>query len=259
VRRLVNLGRAAREDVGIGVRQPLGTLVAVAPLREAPAAEALRALAPLLAAELNVRQVRWASSGDELVTLEPKANFRALGRRFGKATPLAAAAVNALSSDALRAFERGEAVQIAIDGADHPLQPDDLTVLRRAAGAYAVREEDGYVAALDATVTPELRAEGLAREVVSRVQRTRKDLGLEVSDRIALRVWGAPEVEAAVRSHADYVAAEVLARTLEVGGADHDGRETAAHGDALSSDASRTFDLDGAPVHVALRKTLSKD
>lgn len=262
VRRLVNLGRAAREDVGIGVRQPLGTLVAVAPLPDPTAADALHALAPLLAAELNVKRVRWATSGDELVTLEAKANFRALGKRFGKATPLAAAAVNALDADALRAFERGEAVYVAVDGAEHALQPDDLTILRRAAGAYAVQEEGGYVAALDATVTPELRAEGLAREVVSRVQRTRKEAGLEVSDRIALRVWGDPDVEAAVQAHADYVAGEVLARTLEVGalaGVGPAPGETAGPGDALTSDVSRTFDVDGTAVHVALRKTLSQD
>jgi len=263
VRRLVNLGRAAREDVGINVRQPLATLVAVAPLHEARVTGALHALAPVLAAELNVKSVQWATSGDALVTLEAKANFRALGKRFGKSTPLAAQAVNALGSDALRAFERAEPISIAVDGVDHALELGDLTILRRAAGAYAVQEEGGYVAALDATITPELRAEGLAREVVSRVQRLRKEIGLDVSDRIALTVWGDAHVEAAVRTHEAYVAGEVLARTLDLGApvvdgaGDGAGDDTARDADALSSAASRTLEIDGAAVHVRLRRTLS--
>ncbi len=252
IRRIVNLGRAARTEVGIGVRQPLGALVAVAPLHESRAVEALHALAPLLAAELNVKAVQWATSGDALVTLEAKANFRALGKRFGKSTPLAAQAVAALGPDTLHAFERGESVSIAVDGVDHPLEPGDLTILRRTAGAYAVQEEGGYVAALDVTVSPELRAEGVAREVVSRVQRLRKEIGLEVSDRIALRVSGNAEVEAAVRGHATYVAGEVLATALDVGGDD-------VSSDPLTSAVSRTLDVDGAAVYVSLRKTPSED
>ncbi|GJG87702.1 isoleucine--tRNA ligase [Gemmatimonadetes bacterium T265] len=259
VRRLVNLGRAGREAVGIGVRQPLATLVAVAPVHEAHVTEALHALAPLLAAELNVKAVQWATSGDALVTLEAKPNFRSLGKRFGKSTPLAARAVSALGTDALHAFERGEPVFIAVDGVDHPLETDDLAIVRRAAGAYAVEEEGGYVAALDAAVTPELRAEGLAREVVSRVQRLRKESGLEVSDRIVLQLWGDASVEAAVRTHASYVAGEVLASTLAIDGGDgttlSDG--TAGGVDALASTVSRTLEIDGAVVHVLLRKTFS--
>ncbi|HEY0778316.1 MAG TPA: isoleucine--tRNA ligase [Gemmatirosa sp.] len=265
VRRLVNLGRAAREDVGIGVRQPLAALVAVAPLHEAGVTNALHGLAPVLAAELNVKTVQWATSGDALVTLEPKANFRALGKRFGKSTPLAAQAVAALGPASLHAFERGEPVSISVDGVEHPLEPGDLTILRRAAGAYAVQEDGGYVVALDVTVTPALRAERLAREIVSRVQRLRKEIGLEVSDRIALRVAGNDEVEAAVRAHADYIAGEVLAVALDVG-ADGSATPDAGAGSAAAPDAdplasavSRILEIDGEAVHVTLRKTPSED
>jgi isoleucyl-tRNA synthetase len=254
VRRLATLGRAAREAVGLNVRQPLGELVAVAPGAGVGAGETamgreLHALAPLLAAELNVKQVRWATSGDALVTLEAKPNFRHLGKRFGKATPRAAAAVAALPADALRAFEHGDPVSVTVDGADHPLEADDLSVLRRASGAYAVQEESGYVVALDPRVTPELKAEGIARELVSRVQRLRKESGLQVSDRVALHVAGPPEVEAAAEAHRGYLAGEVLAATLRVGGPD----------DALPSGFTRTVDLDGAAVRVSLSKAPSQD
>ena len=257
VRRLVNLGRAARTDVGINTRQPLAALVAVVPLHEAHVTRALHDLDGLLATELNVKSVQWATSSDALVTLEAKPNFRALGKRFGKSTPIAAQAVGGLGPDALRRFERGEPVSIAIDGVEHPLERDDLAVLRRAAGAFAIQEEGGYVAALDATVTPELRAEGLAREVVSRIQRLRKEIGLDVSDRIELRVWGTGELESATRAHTPYVAREVLATTFEIGAPAPRTAGTADGADALTSLVSRTLDIDGVSLHVLIGKTLS--
>jgi isoleucyl-tRNA synthetase len=251
VRRLATLGRAAREAVGINVRQPLAEVVCVLPTaagRQVSGADLLaRELDDLLRTELNVKTVRWAEGEDALVTLEAKPNFRVLGKRFGKATPLAAQAVAALGPQALHAFERGEPVTIAVEGGEHPLQPDDLAVHRRATGEYAVQEEGGLVAALDPRVTPELRQEGMARELVSRVQRLRKEAGLEVSDRIRLAVWGAPEVEAAVRAHEAYVAGEVLAVALAVG---------AGAADAFEAPNRQTqvFDLDGSDVHVTLSK-----
>jgi isoleucyl-tRNA synthetase len=227
-----------------------------------------RELEPVLASELNVKQVRWAASGDSLVTLEAKPNFRELGKRFGKATPLAAKAVSALGAEALRRFERGEPVGVAVDGADHTLEPGDLTIVRRASGEYVVQEAEGYVVALDPTVTPALRREGLAREVVSRVQRLRKEAGLAVSDRIRLVVEGEGEVEAAVREHQTYIASEVLATSLSIGTSGGTMSSTVATPEAAAPDrdgqtpvspsqrhATQTFDLDGREVRV----TLSKD
>lgn len=249
VRRLCNLGRAAREAVGINVRQPLAELVAVLPhVAGADRAEALaRELDGLLRTELNVKRVRWADSGDALVSLEAKANFRVLGKRFGKATPLAAAAVNALDGDALRRFERGEEVAISVEGSEHLLQPDDLTILRRATGEYAVEEEAGFVVALDPRLDDALRGEGLARELVSRVQRMRKDAGLLVSDRIRLALSGPPAVERAAREHRGWIAGEVLATALSVGD-----EPTAA---PSVTTPTQTFPLEEGEVRV----TLSKD
>jgi isoleucyl-tRNA synthetase len=256
VRRLATLGRAAREEVGINVRQPLGELVCVVPDHGAtPGAGAppalLRELEPVLAAELNVKAVRWAESGDSLVTLEAKPNFRILGKRFGKSMPLAQAAVEALESEALRAFERGQAVGIEVDGATHLLEPGDLTILRRASGAYVVEEDGGFVAALDPTVTPALRREGLAREVISRVQRMRKEAGLAVSDRIRLAVAGDAEVEESVRAFRERVAGEVLARQLRVGDETGVG-DTAAEAAAGTRSHQHDLELDGRPVRISL-------
>jgi isoleucyl-tRNA synthetase len=204
----------------------------------------VQTLIPLLAGELNVKQISFLSSADDLVKLEAKANFRSLGKKFGKETPLAAAAVAALESSALMAFERGEPLAISVGNQSHVLDPEDLTIIRRASGDMIVKESSGYFAAIDATVTPELRMEGLAREVVSRVQRMRKEKGLAVSDRISLAVSGTEELEAAVRSHEKWIADEVLAVSLDVGQ------------NIENSSAAESVDIDGHPARIAIERAV---
>ncbi|HEX6535368.1 MAG TPA: isoleucine--tRNA ligase [Gemmatimonadaceae bacterium] len=240
LRILATLARSAREEAGIKVRQPLPRLVCVVPNYRAGT---FTALEPLLRSELNVKVVEFASSGDALVRLEAKPNFRALGKRFGARTPLAARAVSALSSEALFALERGEPVAIALDGESHQVGPDDLEIVRRASGALVVKEAGGYVAAIDPAVSPELAREGLARELVSRVQRMRKEAGFAVSDRIHLQVTGGADVEAAIRGHEAYVAAEVLASEVTIGG------DVAGNPDAM-----QTVELWDDTVRIALTR-----
>jgi isoleucyl-tRNA synthetase len=213
IRELARLGRAAREEAGIKVRQPRGRMVCVA--ANVPE-RALEPLVPLLASELNVKVVEFASSGDALVSLEARPNFRSLGKKFGKQTPLAAQAVAAFDGDRLRAFLQGEALVVTVDGVSHELVAEDLTIVRRASGSLVVQEDQGYFAAIDPTVTPELRLEGYARELISRVQRMRKEAGLAVSDRIVVTVEGTAEVRAVVQAHGDWIGAEVLAAELVV-------------------------------------------
>jgi len=247
IRTLSTLGRAAREDAGVRVRQPLGEMVCVVPQVAAPGNEVtnyVKDLVPLLAGELNVKQISFLSSAHDLVKLEAKANFRSLGKKFGKDTPLAASAVAALDSDALMAFEGGEPLAISVGNESRVLDPEDLTIIRRASGDLIVKESSGYFAAIDASVTPELRKEGLAREVVSRIQKLRKDSGLAVSDRIRLVVSGTEELEAAVRGHEKWIADEVLAVKLEVG---HDSE---------NSNAGHSVDIDGHPARIAIERAV---
>ena len=241
IRTLARLGRAAREEVGIKVRQPLARMVCVAPGVDDAA---LEPLVPLLAAELNVKQVEFARSGDALVTLEAKPNFRSLGKKFGKRTPLAAQAVAAFTSDQLRVFERGEPLVVSVDGDSHQLGPEDLTIVRRASGALAVQEDGGFVAAIDPAVTPELKREGYARELISRVQRMRKEAGLAVSDRISLTVAGDAVLNEVVDAHGAWIADEVLAAELVF---------VAAAGVQEQRDW-HDIDLDGTTARVAITR-----
>ncbi len=183
-------------------------MVCVAP--DVPDA-ALAPLVPLLANELNVKRVDFARTGDALVTLEAKPNFRSLGKKFGKQTPLAAQAIQAFTNDALRDFLAGPPLAVSAGGESHQLEVEDVTIVRRASGDLVVQEEAGFFAALDPSVPPALRLEGLARELVSRIQRLRKESGLAVSDRIVLYVGGDAEVRAAVQAHSGWIGSEVLA------------------------------------------------
>jgi isoleucyl-tRNA synthetase len=240
VRTLATLGRAAREQAGINVRQPLARMVCVAP---ESSGDAMTSLLPILASELNVKQVEIASSGDALVTLEAKPNFRALGKKFGKKTPLAAEAVARFTSEHVRSFEQGEELFVTVDGETHAISADDLTIVRRASGALVVQEEHGYFAAIDPELTPELRREGMARELISRVQRMRKDAGLAVSDRIRVWVGGDVAMLEAVTAHRDWIASEVLATNVAIGGAEE--------GNTM---ARQRVDLDGIRAELALTK-----
>jgi isoleucyl-tRNA synthetase len=240
IRTLARLGRAAREEVGVKVRQPLSRMVCVAP---AVSEAVLSQLTPLLAAELNVKQVEFATSGDALVTLEAKPNFRSLGKKFGKSTPLAAQAVAAFTSDELRAFEHGQSLAISVGNESRMLDFDDLVIVRRAAGDLTVKEEDGRFAAIDPTITAELRREGIARELVSQLQRLRRDLGFAVSDRIRLRIAAPDEVQLAIGVYNDWIANELLAREIVLG-------------EVQAAQQAHDLDLDGSPVRVAITKEL---
>ncbi len=236
VRTLSRLGRAAREDAGVNVRRPLSVALCVVPPRRV---DGVTALLSILRSELNVKEARLLTSADDLVTLEARPNFRSLGKKFGKGTPLAASAVQAIPSADLRRFEAGEELAVAIDGLSHVLEPDDLTIVRRASGELVVKEDGGRFVAIDPSVTPSLRREGYARELVSRLQRLRKEGGLAVSDRIRLWVWGNPEIELAAKEYIDWMAGEVLAREVRIGAS---AETPAAHED----------EIDGLVFSVAL-------
>ena len=249
IRKLATLAHAARQTADVPVRQPLPLLQCVVPGSVQLTVE----LASLLAAEINVKRVEFVTSTDTLVSLEAKANFRALGKKFAKDTPLVAEAVVALPVELLRRLADGEAITIEVGGTARTIEPADVTVVRRAAGAAVVQEDAGYGVALDPTVTAELRAEGLSREVISRLQRLRKEARLDVSDRIVAMVTGDPEIEVAVRTHRDRIAEETLAVRLMVG-TEEIVSPFRDSDDGSIWTATATVDVDGRSIRLALRK-----
>ena len=209
VRLTVELGRAARAQAKVKVRQPLRRAVIVANEAER---EAISARAALVTAELNVKELDFVSDESELVSYEVKPNYRALGPRFGKRMPQVAAAVEALDpARVATVMGDGGEVGINVDGDEHVLAADELTLALQPLEGYEVEAEAGHAVALQLELDDELRQEGLAREIVHAVQNARKEAGLDISDRIELTLGGDEELLAAARAHEPYVSGEVLA------------------------------------------------
>jgi isoleucyl-tRNA synthetase len=210
VRRLVELGRAARAGSSVRTRQPLGRALISAPGWDA-LPDDLRAE---VSEELNCGELlSLGSTAGDLVDVSVKGNFRTLGKRFGKTTPIVAAAVAEADAEVLvTALRAGGTAVVQVDGEDVELGEDDVLVTETPRAGWAVASDSGETVALDLEVTPALRRAGLARETVRLLQDARKSSGFAVSDRISVW-WQAtdPDLAEALREHGSTVSAEVLA------------------------------------------------
>ncbi|WP_336052505.1 isoleucine--tRNA ligase [Streptomyces sp. CA2R101] len=218
VRRLVELGRATRAESGVKTRQPLSrALVAAHGFAGLP--EDLRAQ---ITEELNVSSLAALSEvGGSLVDTTAKANFRALGKRFGKGVQAVAKAVAAADAAALSLALRDGTASVEVDGETVSLAPDEVIITETPREGWSVASDAGATVALDLEITPELRRAGLARDAIRLIQEARKNSGLDVADRIALR-WRSTdeEVRTALTDHAGLISDEVLAEDFTPGEAD---------------------------------------
>jgi len=228
VRRLAELGRSARASAGRATRQPLARCLIGAPGFAALPAE----LVALVAGELNVRTVDpLTGTGDELADHTVKPNFRTLGKRFGKSTRSVAAAITGADPAWLAGeLDSAGSASVTVDGAPVTLTPDDVIITQTPRSGWAVATEGGETVALEVTITPELRREGLAREVIRLIQDERKNAGLDVTDRISLW-WDAAgdDLAAALTEHGQMISGEVLAVNYTQGPPGLSAAETPVH------------------------------
>ncbi len=236
-RQTVELGRASRAQAKVKMRQPLARAVIVASDAER---EAISSQADLIRTELNVKELEFVTDQSDLVSYRAKPNYRSLGPRFGRSMPQLAAAVAALDADRVAAaLDAGGEVGVNVDGKDHSLGPDDLLLSMEPLEGYQVESESGHAVALALELDDDLLREGLAREIVHAVQNTRKEAGLEITDRIELALDGDETLLEAARAHQPYIAGEVLARSWEVGAADPGSPEVTIDGRVLKITLSR--------------------
>jgi isoleucyl-tRNA synthetase len=239
-RQVVELGRRIRVETKVRTRQPLAEAIAHVPERT----DDVEALLPTIADELNVHEVRFASSDDPFGTWRAKPDFKVLGPRLGPRVKAVAATLAADADGAIAGrLATGEAVELSIDdGPSVTIGPDDVELARSALAGWGVASEGGITVALELALTPELEREGLARELVRAVQDARKNAGLDVSDRILLGIDGDEAVRKVASGWSAFIAGETLATQLLVGAIDG-----ATHAEDV--------DVVGRPVRIELRRT----
>jgi isoleucyl-tRNA synthetase len=234
-RLVVELGRRIRTETKTRTRQPLPAAVVHLP----SASGSFALLRDTVAEELNVKEVEVAGSAEVFGRWRAKPDFRILGPRLGPRVRAVAAALAADDGTLAGRLADGESVEIAADGMSAvTIGPDDVQLIHDVRSGLGVASEGGVTVALELEVTPELRREGVARELVRMIQDARKAAGLEVTDRIELGVETSGEPADALDAHRDEIAAETLA-TMTTGGLD-----------GFRLDGM----LDGTPVIVNLRK-----
>ncbi|MEW5874522.1 MAG: isoleucine--tRNA ligase [Candidatus Zixiibacteriota bacterium] len=207
--RVVSLGRAARSKARLKVRQPLAEVVVIPPGDWK--AGMLDDLAGVIKSELNVKSITWKTSAQDFVRMSAKPNFAVLGSRVGARMKALQAAVAAWDPATVDRYRREQRATVEVEGSRIDLGPGDLQVDTMGPEGYFAESDGRLVVAIDTRMTDDLRDEGLARELVNRVQNQRKKMGLAVTDRIRLEIRSVPVVVQALARHADRIRSETLA------------------------------------------------
>ena len=198
------------------VRQPLAK--AVIPAADQTALEALMRVADLIKSEVNVKELQIVSKEDSTIQLvkKIKPNFKVLGKKVGGAMKELAAFINQMTQEQINAFEANGALTVQLSSMEYTLIPEDADILTEDMPGWLVANDGLLTIALDVELTPALIEEGIARELVNRIQNLRKASGLEITDRIAVRIERQEAINDAVLHFSDYIASQVLANTIEL-------------------------------------------
>ncbi len=219
--KITSMVLALRRKVNIKVRQPLQAIMIPANDEQKKHIEAVK---QLIMNEVNVKELKFVE-GQGILVKKVKCNFRTMGKKFGKIMKAVAAAVDALSQEQIAELELNGSLSLAPEGAEAPVTIEiaDVEIISEDIPGWLVANEGSLTVALEVELNDELRQEGMAREVINRVQNLRKDSGLEITDRISITIAPNDEVEAAVKAFGDYIKAQVLADIIEI--AQNDGTE----------------------------------
>jgi isoleucyl-tRNA synthetase len=213
--RVSSLVLGIRKKEKIRVRQPLQTIMV--PTLNQTFSENILHVKDLILSEVNVKELRLLEEGSGVLVKSIKPNFKTIGPKYGKQMKAIAAMVTGFTSDDIAAVEKNGGWNGEIEGTEIALDLNDFEILAQDIPGWLVSTEGNITVALDITITEELKAEGIARELVNRVQNLRKDSGLEVTDKIRLTVECAAEIQSAIAQNEGYVCNEVLATEITFG------------------------------------------
>ena len=207
------MGRAARADAKIGVRQPLPRAIALLTSGETMRDEIVAEIAE----ELNVKKFEVVASLEGLLSYHVVPNFKALGPRLGAKVPRVKELLEAVDgSDVKRAFDEAGRYELSVDGDTVVLEPSDVEIRAEQHEELSLAQDGPHAVALDLTLDDTLRAEGLARETIRAINDLRKSEGFALADRITVRFEAGARLASAVQQHRDWIASEVLATAFDV-------------------------------------------
>ena len=205
---------ALRRKVNIKVRQPLTKIIV--PVLDEKMAARIEAVKQLVMNEVNVKDIELITDTTGLITKRIKPNFKTLGPKYGKQMKRIAAIVAAFTQEQIAEIEASESYMLDVDGEQLPVVREDFDITSEDMPGWLVATEGRLTVALDVTITDELRREGVARELINRIQNIRKDSGFEVTDKIVVEIEDSPMVHEGVEAFAEYIAQQTLAVSLKL-------------------------------------------
>ena len=203
---------ALRRKVNIKVRQPLQCIM-IPVVDEAQRAH-IEAVKNLIMSEVNVKELQFVEGESGVLVKKVKCDFKKMGPKYGKQMKAVAAAVTALPQEAIAALEREGSYLLQLDGAEVKVEATDVEIFSEDIPGWLVANEGKLTVALEVTITEALRREGVARELVNRIQNIRKSSGLEITDKIRIQLSKHPQSDAAVEEYSDYICKQVLGTSL---------------------------------------------
>ena len=233
---IVSLGRAARNDCQIKVRQPLKAIYVTE--RVKPVTERMF---DLIKDEINIHEIRYVAENDGFVQYELKPDFKVMGPKYGKHIKALSALLPQVNGvEAMQSFSSKGFFALEVEGETLKLTPEDLLVTIKAKEGYVFQSNRKLFIALDVTLTPELVTEGYARELINKIQYTRKEQGFEIMDRITVQWYGDEDIALAMQTYSDYIKSETLTDEIE----------------RMMEETSelKQYDINGKDVWIAVRK-----
>ena len=232
--KITSMVLALRRKVNIKVRQPLQAIMI--PAVDEEQQKHIDAVKDLIISEVNVKELKFVVGSDVLVK-KVKCNFRTMGKKFGKLMKAVAAQMDTLSQENIASLEKNGSIVLSIDGQEAVVEAADVDIISEDIPGWLVSNEGNLTVALEVELTDELKNEGMARELINRIQNLRKDTGLEITDRINVTVSQNERISAAVNGFADYIKTQVLADSITL--KNNDGTE---------------IDLDGLTASIKIEK-----
>ena len=205
---------ALRRKVNIKVRQPLQTIMV--PVMDAHQQESIEAVKNLILNEVNVKELKFVDNAAGILVKRIKPDFKKLGPRYGKIMKSLAAAIQSMSQEDILAFEAAGTFMLNVEGQDATIERTDVEIISEDIPGWLVANEGRLTVALDITVTESLRKEGLARELVNRIQNLRKSNGYDITDKINVTILSTDEMDDAIKEFNEYIANQVLALSVEI-------------------------------------------